>query len=143
MTIRIALLAAWLACTAPAHAQGELYAAWLLDASRTDGPSMQVWRESETSTVYTWRLVAGDGTLLAHKDQPRIPKGYTLNFGECRIAGKLRHDVLAIVRHRPKREWSADVRAVWVASPGQRAFVRRSKQGVTCRDEGFGIGPAE
>lgn len=137
------IVVALLLSVAPTYAQEDLYAAWLLHDRRADGPSVQVWRESETSTVYHWRLIAGDGALLARMDHPRIPMGYTLNFGECRIAGKLRQDVLAIVRHRPKREWSADVRAVCVASPRQLAFVRRSPQGVTCRDEGFGIRPAE
>lgn len=131
------ILAAMLA--SPAVAQEDLYAAWLIDPSNSSGPSMQVWRESTSSRSFTWRLLAGDGALLAEQKQPAIPRGYSLNFGQCKVGDELRDDVLAIVKHGRTREWSGDVRAVWVADPKARAFVPMPVRGVVCRDEGFGL----
>jgi hypothetical protein len=115
------------------------FAAWLVDPSRSGGASIEVRPDPENPNNYTWRLVAGDGALLATMKQPDVARGLTVNFGQCKISGLLRHDVLALVKHRKGKEWSEDVRSVWVADPSARAFVPHNPKRVACRNEGHGV----
>jgi len=120
-------------------AQAKPFAAWALRPKQAAGYSVEVWRNANDRQRFAWRLVAPDGNVVAAMPQPVVPPGYVVNHGECRVAGVLRHDVLALVKHRSKVEWSGDIRAVWIASPEAKAFSPRSPAGVVCRNEGYGV----
>src|SRR5262245_36640356 len=46
-----------------------------------------------------WRFVRRDGSLIAEMPQPALKTGYSYNFGDCRVDGVWRHDLIAMVRH--------------------------------------------
>lgn len=120
-------------------AQGKPFAGWLLNPSRPGGASIEVWADPANPKNFTWRLVAAGGALLAEMKQPDVPRGLTVNLGQCKVSGLLRQDVLALVKHRKGEEWSPDVRSVWVADPDARAFVPHNPRGVACHNEGYGV----
>jgi hypothetical protein len=122
-----------------AVAQAKPFAGWLLDPSRSGGASIEVWPDPANPRKFTWRLVAPDRALVAEMPQPDVPRGLTVNFGQCKVSGVLRQDVLAFVKHRKRQEWSHDVRRVWVADLDAKAFVPHDPKGVACRNEGYGV----
>lgn len=89
--------------------------------------------------VFVWRLVSSRGVLLAEMEQPVVPSGYTVNYGECKVNGVLRQDVIAIVRHTQRREWSSDLRGFWFADGKAKAFIKAQPKQVMCRNEGYGV----
>lgn len=119
----------------PAAAQR---AAWLIHPGAAESPAVEVSPAPSAGSV-TWRLVSRQGEVLAEMAQPPVPAGYSLNLGQCRVAGVLRQDVLAFVRHAPARPWSTQVIALWIADPAGRAFVVAETEGVACLNEGYGV----
>ena len=120
-------------------AQDKPFAAWVLDPTKSSGTSIEVWPDQENPKTFAWRIVAPNGDLLATMKQPEVPRGLAVNFGQCKVAGVLRDDIFALVKHHKAKEWSLDVRSGWVADPGVKAFVPRIPKGVVCRNEGYGV----
>ena len=108
--------------------------AWLIHPSAKNSPAIEL-----STKEGLWRLLGGDRTLLVEMKAPPLKKGYVLNFGDCRIEGVLRHDFVAMVRHKPGREWSPEVFAIWIADPEKKKFRRQPGKGVECRNELYGI----
>jgi hypothetical protein len=121
-----------------AQAQTKPHAAWLIQPTELASPAVEVWR-SETTNRLVWRLVSSDGKVLAEMPQPTVPRGFTVNFGQCKLEGMLRDDVLVIVRHKSGQEWSSAVKGVWLAEPRTKAFVALGSQNVECRNESYGV----
>jgi hypothetical protein len=117
-----------------AIAQKQDYVGWLIYQGEKQSPAIELPTERGP-----WRLVHHDGTLIAEMPQPPLKKGYSFNFGECRIDGLSRNDIIAMVRHSKAVEWSKDVAAVWVSDPKAKQFVARRGRGVECRNEGYGV----
>ncbi|MBI2744211.1 MAG: hypothetical protein HYX45_01385 [Burkholderiales bacterium] len=115
-------------------AKNQNFVGWLIYPTQAGSPSIELPTERGP-----WRLLRPDGTLLAEMAQPRLKLGYTFNFGECRIGGVIRHDLVAMVRHVNTREWSKEVVTAWIADPKAGRFISLSGRGIECRNEGYGI----
>jgi hypothetical protein len=120
-------------------AQPKPFVAWLVSPADSNGASIEVWPTLNNKRAFVWRLLSSGGTLLAEMKQPALPSGYTVNYGECKINGVLRQDVIAIVRHAEQREWSSDLRGFWFADEKARAFIKAQPKQVQCRNEGYGV----
>jgi hypothetical protein len=131
--IRIAI-AACLVSASAAGAQEKNFVAWLIY------PQI---RGSAVITLPTkngpWRLVAPDKSLIAEMKQPALKDGYSFNYGNCRVDGVLRQDLIAMVRHAANKQWSRDVSSIWIADPAAKKFVRRDPRGVDCKNERYGV----
>lgn len=51
----------------------------------------------------------------------------------------LRHDLVAMVRHKIGREYSHEVSAIWITDPEKKKFRQQSGKGVKCRNESCGV----
>jgi hypothetical protein len=114
--------------------QKQSFVGWLIYPSQKHSPAIDLPTEQGP-----WRLLRHDRSVITEMPQPPLKKGYTFNFGECRVNSTIRHDLIAMVRHSKSREWSKDVAAVWVADPEVGQFVQREGSGVECRNEGYGV----
>jgi hypothetical protein len=117
-----------------ALAQNRSFVGWLIYPGQKQSPAIDLPTQQGP-----WRLVRHDRSLIAEMPQPPLRNGYTFNFGECRVSGAVRHDLIAMVRHSKAREWSNDVAAVWVAEPNAGQFMARKIEGIECRNEGYGV----
>jgi hypothetical protein len=115
-------------------AKNQNFAGWLIYPTQAGSPSIELPTERGP-----WRLLRPDGVLIVEMGQPRLKPGYTFNFGECRIGGVIRHDLVAMVRHVKAREWSKEVEAVWIADPKAGRFIAQSGKNFDCRNEGYGV----
>lgn len=120
-----------LVCTAYANSS------WLINPSVNNSAAIEI--HSKESEGRVWRLVLRDKTLVAEMRQPIVPKGFEFNYGQCKIAGVIRDDLIAVVKHNPKVEWSEQVLDAWFADVAGRKFVHHYPVGMTCRNEGFGL----
>ena len=109
--------------------------AWLIYPGVAESPSIEMLPEQPG----TWRLKSRRGQVLAAMTQPALPSGHTVNYGQCKVAGLLRDDVLAFVRHEPGAKWSTNVFKLWIANPATRAFEVAKTEGVSCLNEGYGV----
>jgi hypothetical protein len=109
--------------------------AWLIYPGVAGSPLI----ERSTDKPATWRLKSRQGQILAELKQPALPNGYTVNLGQCKMAGVLRDDVLAFVRHEPGLQWSHKVAKLWIADPAKRAFETSRTEGVSCLNESYGV----
>jgi hypothetical protein len=114
--------------------QKQSFVGWLIYPSQKQSPAIDLPTEQGP-----WRLLRHDRSVITEMPQPPLRKGYTFNFGECRVNSTIRHDLIAMVRHSKSREWSKDVAAVWVADAEVGRFVEREGTGVECRNEGYGV----
>lgn len=115
-------------------AKDQNFVGWLIYPTQAGSPSIELPTERGP-----WKLLRPDGTLIVVMAQPRLKPGYIFNFGECRIAGVIRHDLVAMVRHVNAREWSKEVEAVWIADPKEGRFIVQSSKDIECRNEGYGV----
>lgn len=115
-------------------AKDQIFVGWLIYPTQAGSPSVELPTEGGP-----WRLLRPDGVLIVEMAQPRLKPGYTFNFGECRIGGVVRHDLVAMVRHVNAREWSKEVEAVWIAAPKAGRFTAQSGNNIECRNEGYGV----
>lgn len=120
-------------------AQPKPFVAWLVSPAESSSASVEVWPAPRDRLLFVWRLVSAHGTMLAEMKQPVVPSGYTVNYGECKVNGVLRQDVIAFVRHTERREWSSDIRDFWFADTKAKAFIKARPKRVTCRNEGYGV----
>ncbi len=137
--VRLTLLLVLIYVSA-ATAQHRPETAWLIyPQMKGDSPRIEIWATSGGSSRFVWRLKASNGSLLAEVPEPTPKKTYSFNQGECRIDGVLRWDIVAMVKHSEKREWSQQVEQVWIADPNNKRFVIRDGRGVECRNESYGV----
>jgi hypothetical protein len=115
-------------------AKQQNFAGWLIYPEQAQSPGIELPTERGP-----WRLLRADGSLLAEMHQPRLKPGYTFNFGQCRINGFIRDDMIAMVRHVKVSEWSKDVMTVWIADPKTGRFNVQSGRNIECRNEGYGV----
>jgi len=115
-------------------AKDQNFVGWLIYPTQAGSPRIELPTERGP-----WRLLRPDGELIVEMAQPRLKPGYTFNFGECRIGGVIRHDLVAMVRHVNAREWSKEVEAVWIADPKTGRFIAQSGKNIECRNEGYGV----
>ncbi|WP_395668973.1 hypothetical protein [Rhodoferax sp.] len=120
-------------------AQAKPFASWLISPGETKSAAVEVWPETSGEKQSFWRLVSSSGTILAEMKQPMVPSGYTLNYGECKVSGVLRYDTIAIVRHSSQKEWSSDLRGVWIPDENAKSFVKAQSKLVKCRNESYGV----
>jgi hypothetical protein len=120
-------------------AQPKPEVAWLIYPEEPSSPSIEVWASHPGSKQFVWRLISGNGTQLAEMGEPPKPKGYSYNQGQCKIAGRFRHDVIALVKHSENSQWSRNVTRVWIASPKTKSFLAADTHGVSCLNEEWGI----
>ncbi|MBI2746250.1 MAG: hypothetical protein HYX45_11760 [Burkholderiales bacterium] len=133
MIVRCVLLSLALISSAVV-AKDQNFVGWLIYPTQAGSPSIELPTERGP-----WRLLRPDGSLIVEMTQPRLKPGYTFNFGECRIGGVIRHDLVAMVRHVNAREWSKEVEAVWIADPEARHFIAQFGKNIECRNEGYGV----
>lgn len=117
-------------------AKQQNFVEWLIYPAQAESPGIELPTESGP-----WRLLRADGSLLAEMHQPRLKPGYSFNFGQCRINGFIRDDMIAMVRHVKVREWSKDVITVWIADPKTGRFTVHTGRNIECRNEGYGVWP--
>ena len=139
MTNRLTFALIGALATQACFAQSMPYVSWLIDPGESSSAKIEVWPAPTPIKNYVWRLLSSDGVILAEMPQPDIPSGYTVNYGECNIDGVLRHNVIAIVRHTEKREWSKDVLSMWLANAEAKSFAKGSTHQATCRNERYGV----
>jgi hypothetical protein len=128
------VLLALIAYSASTLAKDQSYAGWQIYPGAKGSPTIEL-----PTGQGPWRLLHHDGSLIVEIPQPSLKRGYIFNFGECRIDGVLRQDLIASVRHVATVEWSEDVSEIWIADPKEKRFVRRGGNGVRCRNEGYGV----
>lgn len=112
--------------------------AWLIYPSKKESPAVEIWRAKTKANEFVWRLLSHDGRIIAKMKEPHTPKAYAFNYGQCRVNGILRDDILAIVKHNESIEWSLDVQDAWLADPKAEAFIRVPAKGIECLNEGYG-----
>ena len=110
-------------------------ASWLIYPAVTDSPIVEVLPGPPT----VWRLLSKQGHVLAEMTQPPLPDGMAVNLGQCNVAGTLRDDLIAFVRHAPGVQWSTTVSSAWIADPSKKSFNPIRVGGVWCRNEGYGL----
>lgn len=120
-------------------AQTKPEVAWLIYPEGPRGPAIEVWASSPGSKQFVWRLMSSEGVQLVEMPEPPKPQGYSYNHGQCKVAGRLRYDVIALVKHSEGRQWSRDVSRLWIASPDKRAFLPADTRDVSCLNEGWGV----
>ena len=111
------------------------FAQWTIYLDREDSPILE---EEHCGSQRKWVLRSHTGVLVDQMTVPELPKGSEVNYGDCRINGVLRRDLIAIVKHSPRMEWSRKVRRVWMVS-AQQKIMEASTAGVECRNEGYGV----
>ena len=116
------------------EAKDKSFVGWLIYPTQAGSPSIELPTDRGP-----WRLLRPDGVLIVEMGQPRLKPGYTFNFGECRIGGVIRHDLVAMVRHVKAREWSKEIEVVWIADPKAGSFIAQSGKNIECRNEGYGV----
>ncbi|MDR2000160.1 MAG: hypothetical protein LBP94_01315 [Zoogloeaceae bacterium] len=134
---RLIFLLLMTALSSSVTAQEKPFVAWLPNLNRPE-LSIEVWSDPAAQTSFIWRLVSGSNVLTEMK-QPPLPDGFVVNFGECKIDGVLRNDVLAIVKHSQGIEWSENIHQLWVANVETKSFVLHTSKGTICRSEDYGI----
>ena len=112
--------------------------AWLIYPGVPESPAIDGSSKMPSDNV-TWRLKSRQGKVSVEKTQPRVPTGYAINFGQCKVDGEIRDDLLAFVRHAPGRQWSTQLSSLWIADPARRSFRVAKTEGVTCLNEGYGV----
>ncbi|WP_127478453.1 hypothetical protein [Sulfurivermis fontis] len=120
-------------------AQPKSFVIWLVTPAESSSASVEVWPAPGDRQSFVWRLVSAGGTILAEMKQPVVPPGYSVNYGDCKVNGVLRHDVIAFVRHAESREWSSDIHSFWFVDAKAKAFTKSRPKQVTCRNEGYGV----
>lgn len=126
-----------LSTSVTAHPEADV--AWLIFPQVRPSAAVEVKASRPNSHERVWRLISADRKILAEMPQPSIPAGYGINYGECKIDGVLRHDILAFVKHRQNLEWSRNVRRLWQADPVAGKFRPVTSSNVECRNEGYGV----
>lgn len=120
-------------------AQSKPFLSWLISPADSNSANVEIWPTLTDEQGFVWRLISSDGTLLAEMKRPALPSGYTFNYGDCKVNGVLRQDVIAIARHAKHREWSSDLRGFWFIDAKAKAFIKALPKQVQCRNEGYGV----
>ena len=136
MTTRRFVLLSLILCISIANADEKPFVAWLIYPHIANSPVLEVWRFSYGSV---WRFNKNDKSQIAEIKEPPLTPGYTFNYGECKINHQLRNDMIAMVKHTDGREWSEQVLNIWIADPAAKSFTKTSGEGVSCRNESYGI----
>jgi hypothetical protein len=114
------------------------WAAWLIDPASNNGIAIEIL-DDPAMKEGIWRLVTREGMELTRLAGAKVPKGYSLNLGQCQIDGTLRHDFVAIVKHSSRNQWSSNVYSAWKADPNAKLFAPMETKGMVCLNEGFGL----
>lgn len=122
-----------------AFAQQKPETAWLIYPNQQNSPAVEIWAHPSIKHEFVWRLVTYEHKVLAEMREPPLPIGFSFNQGQCRIEGKFRHDVIAMVKHSERRQWSKHVSRIWIANPLTNSFVPISTRSVVCLNEGWGV----
>ena len=113
--------------------------AWLIYPDQKNSPAVEIWAHPSSKQEFVWRLVTREHSVLAEMREPPLPKGFSFNQGQCKIEGKFRHDVIAMVKHSDCAQWSKQVSRIWVANPLAKSFAPISTRRVVCLNEGWGV----
>ena len=113
--------------------------AWLIYPDQKNSPAVEIWAHPSGKREFVWRLVTQEGSVLAEMREPPLPKGFSFNQGQCKIEGKFRHDVIAMVKHSDGAQLSKQVSRIWVANPLAKSFAPISTRRVVCLNEGWGV----
>ena len=136
MNSRLAFILIAAIIASSVFAQPKPFVSWLISPKDPTSAGVEVWPNGKS---FIWRLISPRGEILAEMKQPAIPAGHTVNYGECIVNGEIRQDVIAIVRHFDRREWSNDIHSLWFADANARAFIKGDSRQVKCRNEDYGI----
>lgn len=136
MNRRLALPIIAVFLTGAALAQPKPFVSWLISPSNSTSAAVEIWPDGKS---FVWRLVSSHGETLVEMKQPVTPRGYTINYGECKVNGVFRQDVIAIVRHIENREWSKDIHSLWFPDAKAKSFIKGDPRQATCRNEDYGI----
>jgi hypothetical protein len=125
--------------TSSVVAQQKPETAWLIYPDQQNSPALEIWARPSLKQEFVWRLVTHEHTVLAEMREPPLPMGFSFNQGQCKIEGKLRHDVIAMVKHSEAEQWSKHISRVWVANPLIKSFATIRTRRVVCLNEGWGV----
>ena len=117
---------------------GKEFVGWLIyqDDRADTSPSVSEIRFQKEKL---WVLRNKKGNLLASMRVPDLSKGFEYNYGNCKVDGVYRNDVIAVVKHRRNKEWSSVVNRSWIIDPTKPGFESVTPKGIICRNEGYGV----
>ena len=111
------------------------FVGWLIYPGNKNSPSLE---EEHCGSHKEWILKNKAGAVVDQMPVPGLPKGTVFNYGQCRVNGIYRDDIIAIVAHSARVEWSGKIRKAWLVSP-ELKIVGASTAGVECHNEGYGV----
>jgi hypothetical protein len=115
---------------------GKMFVGWLIAPEQHPSPSVDEIRYPDRKL---WVLRSAEGVVVAIMRVPSLRKGFEYNYGDCKLSGLNRMDVIASVRHQRYAEWSSAVDRAWVIDPTNAEFRAISPKGIICRNESYGV----
>ena len=112
------------------------FVGWLIYPNHDSSASLT---EQHCGDKKYWQLVTREGKVLTQIPVPLLTKGYEFNYGDCNLDSKLRHDIIAMVHHKNDVEWSTKISKAWLADLTLKTIVPISTEGLSCRNEGYGL----
>lgn len=114
--------------------------AWLAFPEKKATPLIQ---EVDCGGKKLFRLKSHEGSTIAEMPFPEIPQGFEINRGDCRLDGKLRYDIIAVVKHRNDTEISKNIHKAWIADPVSCSFrpvdEKKEIKKLECINIGYGL----